>query len=85
MHIDLEADLNTRDHTGLCWSFLDEAPDQALIEPGAVIIVGDTDCASGAEVIELEPIDSGTIVRFRLLPGRLDQYEALVTRLHLSA
>jgi len=25
MTIDLQADLSTRDHTGLCWSFLDEA------------------------------------------------------------
>jgi len=85
MSIDLEADLNTRDHTGLCWSFLDEAADPALIRPGAVIVVGDDDAAAVAEVVELQTIDTGTIVRFRLLPGSLDQYEALVDRLHLSA
>jgi hypothetical protein len=85
MHVDLEADLNSRDHTGLCWSFLDEATDPTLIQPGAVIIAGDTDAAAVAEVVELETIDTGTIVRFRLLPGSLHQYEALVNRLHLSA
>jgi hypothetical protein len=85
MTIDLEADLNTRDHTGLCWSFLDEATDPALISPGAVIVVGDDDAAAVAEVVELQTIDTGTIVGFRLLPGSLDQYEALVDRLHLSA
>lgn len=85
MTIDLEADLNTRDHTGLCWSFLDEAADPGLISPGAVIVVGDDDAAAVAEVVELQTIDTGTIVRFRLLPGSLDQYEALVDRLHLSA
>jgi len=86
MTIDLEADLNTRDHTGLCWSFLDEAADPALISPGAVIVVGDDAAAAAvAEVVELQTIDTGTIVRFRLLPGSLDQYEALVDRLHLSA
>ncbi len=85
MTIDLEADLNARDHTGLCWSFLDEATDPGLISPGAVIVVGDGDAAAVAEVVELQTIDTGTIVRFRLLPGSLDQYEALVDRLHLSA
>lgn len=85
MTIDLEADLNTRDHTGLCWSFLDEANDPALIRPGAVVIVGDSDVAAVAEVVELQQIDTGTIVRFRLLPGSLEQYEALVDRLHLTA
>ena len=85
MTVDLEADLNTRDHTGLCWSFLDEAGDPALISPGAVIIVGDDDAVAVAEVVELQQIDTGTIVRFRLLPGSLEQYEALVDRLHLTA
>jgi hypothetical protein len=85
VHIDLEADLNSRDHTGLCWSFLDEAADPTLIQPGAVIIAGDADAAAVAEVVELETIDTGTIVRFRRLPGSLHQYEALVSRLHLSA
>jgi len=85
MTIDLEADLNTRDHTGLCWSFLDEAANPALITPGAVIVVGDDDAAAVAEVVELQTIDTGTIVRFRLLPDSLDQYQALVNRLHLSA
>ena len=85
MRVDLEADLNTRDHTGLCWSFLDDANDPDLITHGAVIIVGDNDAAAVAEVIELETISTGTIVRFQLLPGTVDQYEALVNRLHLSA
>ena len=85
MTVDLEADLNTRDHTGLCWSFLDEAGDPSLISPGAVIIVGDDDAVAVAEVVELQQIDTGTIVRFRLLPGSLEQYEALVDRLHLTA
>ncbi len=85
MSVDLEADLNTRDHTGLCWSFLDEASDPDLIQPKAVIVVGDDDVAAIAQVVELEPLDTGTIVRFQLLPGTIDQYEALVDRRHLSA
>lgn len=85
MNVDLEADLNSRDHTGLCWSFLDEAANPRLIEPGAVIVVGDSDAPAVAQVVELEQIDTGTIVRFQLLPGTIEQYEALVERLHLSA
>ena len=85
MSVDLEADLNARDHTGLCWSFLDEASDPRLIVPGALIVVGDDDAAVVAEVIELEEIDTGTIVRFQLLPGTIEQYEALIERRHLSA
>lgn len=77
MHIDLEADLNTRDHTGLCWSFLDEAADPTLIESGALIVAGDLDAAAVAEVVELEEIETGTVVRFRLLPGTIEQYQAL--------
>jgi hypothetical protein len=85
MHVDLEADLNTRDHTGLCWSFLDEAPDAGLVEVGALIIVGDDDAAAVAEVVEFETIETGTIVRFRLLPGSIEQYQALIDRLRLTA
>lgn len=85
MAVDLEADLNTRDHTGLCWSFLDEARDADLVTPGALIIVGDDDAATVAEVVELETISTGTIVRFRLLPGTIDEYEALVDRRRLSS
>jgi hypothetical protein len=85
MRVDLEADLNARDHTGLCWSFLDEAADPRVITPGAVIVAGDDDVAAVAEVVELEVIATGTIVRFNLLPGTVDQYEALVDRLHLTA
>ena len=85
MTVDLEADLNARDHTGLCWSFLDEASDPRLIVPGALIVAGDDDAAVVAEVVELEEIDTGTIVRFQMLPGTIEQYEALVERRHLSA
>ncbi len=85
MRVDLEADLNARDETGNCWSFLDEATNPSIITPGAVIVVGADDVAAVAEVVELAPIETGTIVRFRLLPGTIDQYEALVTRLHTSA
>ena len=66
MTVDLEADLNAGDHTGLCWSFLDEASDPRLIVPGALIVAGDDDAAVVAEVVELEEIDTGTIVRFQM-------------------
>lgn len=85
MYIDLEADLNARDHTGLCWSFLDEARDPGLIEPGALIVAGDPDTAAVAEVVELEAIGTGTVVRFRLLAGTVEQYQALIERVRITA
>ena len=89
MSVDLEADLNMQDHTGYCWSFLDEARDPAIIEPGAIILAGGGD-ANGeavavARVMELEEIDTGTIVRFQILPGHIEDYAVLVKRHQLTA
>ncbi len=41
IHIDIPADLNGEDETGLVWTFLEEAADPALIVPGAIVIAGD--------------------------------------------
>jgi hypothetical protein len=33
-HVDIAADLNNEDETGLVWTFLDDAPDPSIIRPG---------------------------------------------------
>ena len=38
--MDITADLNDEDETGLIWTFLDEARDPTIITPGAIVIVG---------------------------------------------
>jgi hypothetical protein len=38
--IDLTADLNAEDETGLVWTLLDEAMDPDTIRPGAIVVAG---------------------------------------------
>ncbi len=78
--IDIAADLNDEDETGFVWTYLDEARDPALIRPGNVVIAGDVDAPAVCEVIDLVVESSGTIVHLRLLPGTIEDYEALVRR-----
>ena len=77
---DITADLNDEDETGYVWTFLDEARDPQQIKPGALIVAGDEDTAAVCEVIDLAPAGDGTIVHLRLLPGLVEDYQALVER-----
>jgi len=53
MKIDLFVDLNTEDETGLPWTYLDHAPDQTVIVPGRLIIVGAGSAIAIAEVVDV--------------------------------
>jgi hypothetical protein len=52
--IDLPADLNTLDETGLPWFFLDKSPDPERVVPGAYIVVGAGDATAVALVVDVE-------------------------------
>lgn len=78
--VDIACDLNDEDETGFVWTFLDEARDPSLIEPGAIVIAGDPDAPAVAEVVDLVDKSSGKIVHLRLLPGTIDDYRQLVER-----
>ena len=78
--VDITADLNDEDETGFVWTFLDEARDPGLIRPGAIVVAGDADAPAVAEVVDLVDKPAGTIVHLRLLPGSLEDYEALLRR-----
>ena len=80
IRVDIAADLNDEDESGFVWTFLDEARDQALIVPGAIIVAGDPDAPAVAEVVDVTDKPAGTIVHLRLLPGAIKDYEALVRR-----
>jgi hypothetical protein len=80
IRVDIAADLNDEDESGLVWAFLDEARDPALIVPGAIVVAGDSDAPAVAEVADIVEKPAGTIVRLRLLPGAIADYEALVRR-----
>lgn len=78
--IDIAADLNDEDETGLVWTFLDEARDPSVVVPGAIVVAGDAHAPAVAEVVDVIEKPSGKIVHLRLLPGGLEDYEALVRR-----
>ena len=75
--VDITADLNDEDHTGYVWTFLDEARDPAQIQPGAIVVAGDEATAAVCRVVDLVPAGDGTIVHLKLLPGLVEDYQAL--------
>jgi hypothetical protein len=78
--VDITADLNDEDETGFVWTFLDEARDPALIEPGAIVVAGTPDAPAVAEVVDLVAKAVGTVVHLRILPGAIGDYAAAVQR-----
>ena len=80
IRVDIAADLNDEDESGFVWTFLDEARDPALIVPGAIVVAGDPDAPAIAEVVNVVDKSAGRIVHLRLLPGAIEDYEALVRR-----
>ena len=81
MRIDIAADLNTEDETGLVWTFLDEATDPSVIRPGEVVVAGSELTPAVCEVVDLVDKPAGTIVHLRILPGSVEQYRDLVHRI----
>lgn len=78
--VDITCDLMDEDDSGYVWTFLHEARDPSIIEPGAIVVAGDEDAPAVAEVIEIADKPARTIVRLRVLPGKIGDYEVLVRR-----
>ena len=83
--VDLEADLTSREQGGYCWSSLSDARDPDLILPGAIVVAGDSDAPAVVEIVDLTPIGGNTMVRFRILPGVIEDYAEAFERNHISA
>jgi hypothetical protein len=79
-HIDIAADLNSEDETGLVWTFLDEATDTSIIRPGEVVVAGSELTPAVCEVVDLVEKSAGTVVHLRVLPGTIEQYRRLLDR-----
>ena len=77
---DLTGDLHNEDASGYVWTFLDEALDPGLIVPGAIVVVDDTDAPAVAQVVDVIDKPAGKVVHLRLLPGSVEDDEALVQR-----
>ena len=78
--VDLEADLNAREGDGYCWSVLSDARDPDLIVPGAIVVAGEPDTPALVEIIDLQDLGHETVVRFRILPGAVEDYEDSLAR-----
>ena len=51
-----------------------------MIFPGAIVLAGDAEDPAVMYVVDLVEKPAGTIVHLRLLPGRVEDYAALVRR-----
>ena len=51
------------DETGYVWTFLREAREPALIQPGAIVVAGDPDAPTVAEVVDIVDNPGGPVVR----------------------
>jgi hypothetical protein len=78
--VDISCDLMDEDETGHVWTFLREARDPALIEPGAIVVAGDPDAPGLAEVVDIVDKPAGRVVHLRVLPGAVEDYEAVLRR-----
>ena len=77
---DLEVDFANEDQTGLIWAWLDQARDESIVTPGAVLILRDGEDFAMGQVADLANVDEGTVVHLRLLPGAVEDYHAAVDR-----
>ena len=78
--VDITADLHDEDETGFVWTFLDEARDPTVIVAGAIVVAGDADVPAVVEVVDVVSKESGDVVHLRILPGKIEDYAALVRR-----
>jgi hypothetical protein len=77
---DLEVDFANEDERGLLWTWLDRARDESVVAPDAVLVLRDGEDLALGQVVELDRLEQGTVVRVRLLPGAVEEYHAAVER-----
>ena len=70
--------------TGHVWAFLRDARDQALIQPGAIVVAGDEDAPAVAEVVDIGDRPARS-VHLRVLPGLIEDYQAVIRRAVIPA
>ena len=73
--VDIWADFNSTDDTGLPWTLLDEAAEPSRIVPGAFVLAGSEHARAVAEVVDVG--DDG-VVHLRPLPGLVARHAHLL-------
>ena len=75
--IDLVADLNAEDDDGLGWSTLADAPDPRRVQPGAILLAGNS---AAQAVVRIVAVDDDGQVHFTILPGSVAKNRHLLGR-----
>lgn len=83
--VDLPADVQQYDETGLIWTLREEARDPSLVVEGAILVAGDEEDPFLARVLNLQPIGPVTKVHLEILPGNPAEYAAALLRSHLTS
>ena len=81
--VDLPADVQQYDETGLIWTLRDEAREPSLVVEGAIVVAGDEEDPFLARVVDVQPAGSVTKVHLEVLPGDPADYVAALRRAHL--
>ena len=53
--VDIPADLNSEDETGLVWTYLDEAREPSVIRPREIVVAGTELTSAVCEVVDVTP------------------------------
>lgn len=75
--IELVADLNAEDDDGLGWSTLADAPDPERVQPGAMVLAGNS---AAQAVVRVVAVDDDGQVHFTILPGSVAKNRHLLGR-----
>lgn len=83
IEVDIPCDPTQIDHTGMPWTFLDEAAHPERIQEDAIIVTGDADDPVFARVASLTKRPTGVKVHLEILPGDPLEYVEAMRRSHL--
>jgi hypothetical protein len=75
--LDLIADLNAQDDDGLGWSTLAEATDPQRVQPGMMLLAGNS---AARAVVRIVALDDDGQVHFAVLPGSIASNRHLLGR-----
>ncbi len=75
--LDLIADLNAQDDDGLGWSTLADATAPERVQPGAMLLAGNTQAQA---VVRVVAVDDDGQVHFAILPGSVAKNRHLLDR-----